>query len=139
MTQYTGKVAAVVIPRTDEGLEYLVAKRADNGEWEFPGGKQEKGETVFETAEREIREEFSLEIEASRIKQSYSWKGGGYDIIPVLADHNYKDLENQLEQREMSDHSEHEWIRPEDLGNNLDSAREKLGEEIKALKAFDFL
>ena len=33
------------------------------GEWSIPGGRQELGETVRETAVREIREETGLEIE----------------------------------------------------------------------------
>nr|WEL19649.1 hypothetical protein SVXNc_0635 [Candidatus Nanohaloarchaeota archaeon SVXNc] len=37
-----------------------MAKRSDNGDWEFPGGKQEDGEIILETAERKIREELNL-------------------------------------------------------------------------------
>lgn len=41
MPDYTGRVAAVVIPRSDDEKEFLIAKRSDNGEWEFPGGKED--------------------------------------------------------------------------------------------------
>ncbi len=50
---------------------YLIARRATGsdevlGKWEFPGGKVEKDETEEEALEREIREEFEMNIKAIR-------------------------------------------------------------------------
>lgn len=48
------------------GEEFLLVRRGKAprlGEWTIPGGRQEIGETVRETAIREIREETNLEIE----------------------------------------------------------------------------
>ena len=46
----------------------LIARRPPNsrhgGHWEFPGGKQEPGETIEECAVREIAEELDFRIEA---------------------------------------------------------------------------
>jgi A/G-specific adenine glycosylase len=57
-------VAAGVIWR-DDG-RFLIARRPLNGLlgglWEFPGGKQDDGETLPDTLRREIREELALEI-----------------------------------------------------------------------------
>lgn len=58
------QVTAAVILKGDQ---VLLAKRPPGGLlgglWEFPGGKQEKNETLQETLAREIREELNLEVE----------------------------------------------------------------------------
>ncbi|MFN8390769.1 MAG: NUDIX domain-containing protein [Bdellovibrionota bacterium] len=43
---------------------YLIARRspAKGGEWEFPGGKREPGESIRDCLKREIREELGVEI-----------------------------------------------------------------------------
>ena len=59
------QVAAGVISK---GSQLLIAQRPAEvmlgGLWEFPGGKQEEGETLEECLVREIREELGIEIEA---------------------------------------------------------------------------
>jgi A/G-specific adenine glycosylase len=57
-------VAAAVIRQGDQ---FLIAQRPPEGMlgglWEFPGGKQEAGETLEECLRREIQEELGVEIE----------------------------------------------------------------------------
>lgn len=127
--KYTGKVAAVVIPG-HEGSKYLIAKREDNGDWEFPGGKQHKDENLLETAEREIQEELGLKIEAKELSEVHSYRSGGYNIIPVLAENTEEDFEIEL-----VDHTDFRWIRPEEL----DETKINLENERNCLEAFDLL
>jgi A/G-specific adenine glycosylase len=46
------------------------------GLWEFPGGKRQKGESLAETARREIREETAVNVKAGKrlclVKHAYS-------------------------------------------------------------------
>jgi mutator protein MutT len=49
----------------------LIAKRPKGshfeGFWEFPGGKQEKGESLRQCLEREIKEELGIKIKAGKL------------------------------------------------------------------------
>jgi len=58
------KVIAAVIKKNDT---FLIAKRGKQdalyGKWEFPGGKMEPGETEKECLQRELFEEFGVQVE----------------------------------------------------------------------------
>jgi 8-oxo-dGTP diphosphatase len=62
------RVVAAIIQRGDE---YLVGRRAPHkssaGEWEFPGGKTEPGESEPAALEREILEELGVQIRVLRL------------------------------------------------------------------------
>ena len=49
----------------------LITRRPDGshlaGTWEFPGGKQEAGETLKTCLEREIREELGVDVRAEKL------------------------------------------------------------------------
>jgi len=58
-------VGAVVLKRNGAGVEVLLIRRGKPpraGEWSIPGGRQEWGESVRETAEREILEETGVTV-----------------------------------------------------------------------------
>ncbi|MEP1151918.1 MAG: A/G-specific adenine glycosylase [Balneola sp.] len=73
------KVIGVGIIEREDG-KVLIALRPENamlgGLWEFPGGKQEKGETIQQTVERELHEELDVEVHAYKefmnLKHTYS-------------------------------------------------------------------
>lgn len=133
MTNYTGRVAAVLIPRTFKEEKYLIARRSDNGDWEFAGGKEDLDEDsrILDTAKREIQEELNLEINPQESKEDYSYKGGVYEIIPVYARHGYEDADQHLE---LEDHNRYRWIDPENIPTDIE-----LGKEVKCLESFDLV
>jgi 8-oxo-dGTP diphosphatase len=108
----------VVVWRGPELLLIQRGKPPRAGSWSLPGGMQELGETVRETAAREVREETGVEIdvthlidvvdtitrdEAGRVRMQYTlvdfaaeWRGG--DAVAG------------------SDAAGVQWIHPSDLG-----------------------
>ncbi len=71
---------AVGVIRDDAG-RFLIARRPENamlgGLWEFPGGKQESGETLCGTVRRELKEELGVHVDVERepfeiIQHAYS-------------------------------------------------------------------
>lgn len=58
------KVGIGVMIQNEKGLVLLGLRKGSHGagEWSFPGGHLEMGETIFETAKRETKEETNLDI-----------------------------------------------------------------------------
>lgn len=56
-------VGVLIINNNNEVLLGLRSSSHGAGEWSFPGGHLEFGETIFEAARREVKEETDLEIE----------------------------------------------------------------------------
>lgn len=61
----------VVVALIEKDNKYLIARRSTGsqdvlGKWEFPGGKVENDETEEHAIEREIKEEFEIDIKAIR-------------------------------------------------------------------------
>ena len=61
------EVAAGIL--LDAEGRYLLGQRPEGkpyaGYWEVPGGKIEKGETIFEALKRELQEELGIDIQSS--------------------------------------------------------------------------
>jgi len=51
----------------DEAGRFLLIQRADNGQWNMPGGYSDLGESAAETAVREVEEEVGLRVEPTRL------------------------------------------------------------------------
>ncbi len=91
MMQHTLHVAVAVIG--NQHNEILVSKRAagahQGGLWEFPGGKLEPGETVFQALERECREELGIGVGHARplirVRHAYPERAVLLDVWKVTA------------------------------------------------------
>src|SRR5438045_9651344 len=56
----------VVVREGPSGVDVVLAGRESDGTWVFPKGTPDVGESVEETALREVREETGLEVEIVR-------------------------------------------------------------------------
>ena len=105
-------VVAALIKKDDK---ILIAKRSTGdenvyGKWEFPGGKVEKNETEMQAIEREIKEEFELDIKAQKF------------IINNICKYPTKEVDLRLYECEyisgdfkLHDHSDYAWVEIENL------------------------
>lgn len=105
------EVAAALIVR--EG-RFLICRRPEHkargGLWEFPGGKTEAGESVFDAVVRECREELGVTIVPSRVVDEVT--------------HPYPDITVRLSlvlaviaegEPMLLEHSALAWISPSDI------------------------
>ncbi|OLD51870.1 MAG: hypothetical protein AUI58_05580 [Chloroflexi bacterium 13_1_40CM_2_70_6] len=56
----------VVMRRGNDDWEVVLAGRQSDGTWVFPKGTPDRGESIEETAEREVREETGLDVRILR-------------------------------------------------------------------------
>ncbi len=113
-------VGVVVWRGAGHASEVLLVRRGRaprQGQWSLPGGLQELGETVFEAATREVREETGLEVRPTRLvdvvdlieRDADGRPRYHYTLVDVTA-------EWQGGEPVASDDVAHcEWRRPDDL------------------------
>jgi len=111
----TTTVAAAVV---EYGGRYLLMKRADHagngGMWEFPGGKIELGESLQAAVEREIKEELGVKATTGRLlasSETHDLKNGQNRVLRLFGIETF--IEH--EPRELKDHTEFLWVRPEEF------------------------
>ena len=95
--------------------KYLIARRSTGseevmGKWEFPGGKVEKDETEEHAIEREIKEEFEMDIKALRFLTNNVCEYPSKNIDLRLYECKYLSGEFHLH-----DHSEYKFVKKEDI------------------------
>ena len=78
------KVGVGILIQNDGNEVLLGLRNASHGtgEWSFPGGHLEFGETVFETAKREVKEETDLDIEE-------------FELVSVCDEMRYRETDNK--------------------------------------------
>ncbi len=126
------KIIKVVAALIEKDGKYLIARRAYGneevvGKWEFPGGKVEPGEDEMSAIEREIKEEFELEVKAIRylVNNEYEYPGRIVDLR--LYECKYISGEFKLH-----DHLEYKYVNKEDILNyELCPADISLAEYVK--------
>ena len=65
-------ICAVGVIVTDSNNKILLIKRSDDGNWCIPGGVMDVGESIQETAKREVFEETNINIEEMKLLNVYS-------------------------------------------------------------------
>lgn len=126
------KVVAALIEKDNK---YLIAKRSTGskevlGKWEFPGGKVEEGESEEHAIEREINEEFDMNIKAIKF------------IINNICEYPTKTIDLRLYECKyisgefhLHDHSEYLYVGKDEIINyDLCPADIPLAEYIKGVK-----
>lgn len=102
--------AALIV---NDGKVMICQKKDKDRLWEFPGGKQEEGESLEACLEREIREELELEIKAENYlgkEENDDWSLHFFLCRPVS-----NDPDTISPQPVLKEHADFCWIGPEDL------------------------
>lgn len=126
------KVVAALIEKDNK---YLIAKRSTGskevlGKWEFPGGKVEEGESEEHAIEREINEEFDMNIKAIKFITNNICEYPTKTIDLRLYECKYISGEFHLH-----DHSEYLYVDKDEIINyDLCPADIPLAEYIKGVK-----
>lgn len=108
----------VVAALIEKDNKYLIARRSTGsedvlGKWEFPGGKVEKNETEEHAIEREIKEEFEMNIKALKFLTNNICEYPRKTIDLRLYECKYINGEFHLH-----DHSEYKFVNKEEIINH---------------------
>ena len=111
---YVIKVVAALIMKDNK---ILIARRSTGdesllGKWEFPGGKVEPNENEYQAIEREINEEFELNINAKKFLTNNVFKYPTKTVDLRLYSCEYVSGNFKLH-----DHSEYKYIDKSELLN----------------------
>jgi 8-oxo-dGTP diphosphatase len=71
--------------------KYLITQRGDSknlNKWEFPGGKVEPFENIFDAIKRELKEELSIEVTPIKKLLKYNYKKYNLCFIECTLDSN---------------------------------------------------
>ncbi len=106
-------VSAAVIVK--DGKIFIAQRPADKKpplQWEFPGGKQEPGETIEQCLVREIKEELGADVRVGKFIMSsrFDYEWGSFELQAYFAE-----LLPGSGIRP-SEHKNYAWAAPEELG-----------------------
>lgn len=117
------KVGIGVMIQNPEGLVLLGLRKGSHGsgEWSFPGGHLEIGETIFETAKRETKEETNLDIDEFQLisiaDEMRYLKSDGKHYLNVGVQGSYKGGEPIVKEQDKCE--KWQWFDLDHLPDNL--------------------
>lgn len=104
----------VVAGLLKKGSQVLVGQRPDNhslaGQWEFPGGKIELGESPETALARELQEEIGIDVQIGELKLAVTHCYEDVGILILFYDVPYWKGEPKA-----IHHAQIEWVYPEEL------------------------
>ena len=108
--------------QSDDGDEVLLVRDASDGDWEFPGGKVDRGERAVESLGREVREETGLDPTIERpvftATKRRTKKRGKFFVY----------YRGRVEGRAVTlsdEHDEYAWLPPTDARARLNRRRRR--------------
>lgn len=108
-------VAAALLKRNGK---LFIAKRPEGKtlahHWEFPGGKQEEGETLPQTLRRELREELNIE---AVVGDFFMQSVYDYDFGQIQMNCFWVRLRDENGEVRSNEHEETAWVTPAELKN----------------------
>lgn len=99
----------------DENKKILIGQRPEGkalaGLWEFPGGKQEEGETIEQCIMREIYEELNVHCVVGKYLMSVEkeYEHGDFKLLVYMA--TIQDIENMR----ANVHQDLKWVRTDEM------------------------
>jgi len=116
--------------------KFIILKRSEKeiqspGKWTVPGGKVERGDTILEALEKEIKEETGLETEKEFefLGDSEFTRPDGYHVVVPRFLCRAKSGEVNIDKNDFTDHA---WISLDEIGNyDLIPGVKKALEEVK--------
>ena len=110
-------VIKVVAALTKYENKYLIAKRIKGdegaaGKWEYPGGKIEEKESLFDAIKREMKEEFYLDVEPIKeiTKNTTEYPTRTIEVTLILCTSSTNNLKMNIR-----DHSDYKWVTIDEL------------------------